>query len=297
MNQEMLKQMSEKDGFIVALDNGPASSPATLRQYGIPDDAYGNEAEMLRLMHEYRVRLMSAPSFSGAKVLGAILYEGTMDGDAKGKPIPTFMWEDRGVIPFLKVDEGLAAEEDGVQVMKPMPGLEALLARAVKKGIFGTKMRSNILHADKAGIARVVKQQFEVGQQILAHGLIPIIEPEVSIKSPTKQEAEAILRDEILQALDKLPAGQRIMLKLTIPTVADFYRPLVDHKAVIRVVVLSGGYSRADACEKLSRNHGVIASFSRALSQDLLVGMSDAEFDASLGKAVDQIFEASSVKI
>jgi fructose-bisphosphate aldolase class I len=297
MNPDMMKQMSEKNGFIVALDNGPASSPATLRQYGIPDDAYSNEAEMLSLMHEYRVRLMSAPSFSGARVLGAILYEGTMDGDAKGKPIPQFMWEDRGVIPFLKVDEGLATEEDGVQVMKPMPGLEALLARAVKKGIFGTKMRSNILHANKAGIARVVKQQFEVGQQILAHGLIPIIEPEVSIKSPTKQEAEAILRDEILHELDKLPAGQRTMLKLTLPTVADFYRPLVEHEAVIRVVALSGGYSRADACEKLSRNHGVIASFSRALSQDLLVGMSDSEFETSLGKAVDQIYEASSIKI
>ncbi len=297
MNQNMMKQMSQKDGFIVALDNGPASSPATLRQYGIPDDAYNNEAEMLRLMHEYRVRLMSAPPFSGEKVLGAILYEATMDGDARGKPIPTFMWEDRGVIPFLKVDEGLASEEDGVQIMKPMSGLEALLQRAVKKGIFGTKMRSNILHANKAGIAHVVRQQFEVGQQILSHGLIPIIEPEVSIKSPTKQEAETILRDEILHELDKLQAGQRVMLKLTIPTVADFYRPLVDHKAVIRVVALSGGYSRAVACEKLSRNHGVIASFSRALSQDLLVGMGDEEFNASLGKAVDQIFEASSFKI
>lgn len=183
------------------------------------------------------------------------------------------------------------------QLMKAMPGLETLLGRAVKKGVFGTKMRSNILHANKAGIARIARQQFEVGQQILAQGLIPIIEPEVSIKSLSKQEAEAILRDEILQELDKLQSGQRVMLKLTLPTVADFYRPLVEHKAVIRVVALSGGYSRADACEKLSRNHGVIASFSRALSQDLLVGMSDEDFHASLGKAADQIFEASSFKI
>lgn len=201
------------------------------------------------------------------------------------------------MVPFLKVDKGLTAEENGVQVMKPMPDLDVLLPRAVKKGIFGTKMRSVIAHADKAGIAAVVKQQFEVGRQILVHGLIPIIEPEVSIKSPTKQEAEAILRDEIARELDALPTGERVMLKLTLPTVADFYRPLIAHKAVVRVVALSGGYSRAEACEKLGRNHGMIASFSRALTEDLRVSMSAAEFDASLGRAIDEIFTASAVKL
>ncbi|NTJ65157.1 fructose bisphosphate aldolase [Agrobacterium rhizogenes] len=295
-DEKMLSQMSGKGGFIAALDQSGGSTPGALRLYGIADSDYSGEEEMFRLMHEMRVRIMTAPSFSGDKVIGAILFERTMDGEAKGKPVPTYLWQDRGVVPFLKVDKGLAAEENGVQVMKPMPDLDDLLARAVKKGIFGTKMRSVIAGADKTGIAAVVKQQFEVGRQILGHGLVPIIEPEVSIKSPTKQEAEAILRDEIAQRLDAVPAGVRVMLKLTIPTVPDFYKPVVDHKAVARVVALSGGYSRADACEKLSHNHGMIASFSRALTEDLRVSMSDAEFDASLAKTIDEIYQASVVK-
>jgi fructose-bisphosphate aldolase class I len=295
-DEKMLSQMSGEGGFIAALDQSGGSTPGALRLYGIADSDYSGDEEMFRLMHEMRVRIMTAPSFSGDKVIGAILFERTMDGEAKGKPVPSYLWQDRGVVPFLKVDKGLAAEENGVQVMKPMPDLDDLLARAVKKGIFGTKMRSVIANADKSGIAAVVKQQFEIGQQILGHGLVPIIEPEVSIKSPTKQEAEAILRDEIAQRLDTVPAGEKVMLKLTIPTVPDFYKPLVDHKAVARVVALSGGYSRADACEKLSHNHGMIASFSRALTEDLRVTMSDAEFDASLAKTIDEIYQASVVK-
>jgi fructose-bisphosphate aldolase, class I len=293
---KMMAQMTSGEGFIAALDQSGGSTPGALRLYGIAESDYSGDEEMFRLMHEMRVRIMTASAFSGDKVIGAILFEKTMDGEAKGKPVPDYLWEDRRVVPFLKIDKGLAAEENGVQVMKPMPDLDALLARAAKKGIFGTKMRSVIAHADKAGIASVVKQQFEVGRQILAHGLIPIIEPEVSITSPTKEEAEAILRDEIARELDALPAGQKVMLKLTIPTVADFYKPLVAHKAVIRVVALSRGYSRADACEKLSRNHGMIASFSRALTEDLRVTMNDVEFDASLARTIDQIYTASVVK-
>ncbi|MGO4354922.1 fructose bisphosphate aldolase [Rhizobium sp. RAF36] len=294
---EMMSQMTGKAGFIAALDQSGGSTPGALRLYGIADSDYGSEEEMFRLMHEMRVRIMTAPAFSGDKVIGAILFEKTMDGEARGKAVPSFLWEERGVVPFLKVDKGLAAEENGVQVMKPMPDLDALLERAVKKGIFGTKMRSVIADADRAGIAAVVKQQFAIGRQILGYGLVPIIEPEVSIKSPTKQEAEAILLDEISRELDALPSGERVMIKLTIPTVADIYKPLIDHKSVARVVALSGGYSRADACAKLSRNHGMIASFSRALTEDLRVTMSDAEFDSSLARTIDQIYTASATKI
>lgn len=294
---EMMSQMTGKAGFIAALDQSGGSTPGALRLYGIADSDYGSEEEMFRLMHEMRVRIMTAPAFSGDKVIGAILFEKTMDGEARGRAVPSFLWEERGVVPFLKVDKGLAAEENGVQVMKPMPDLDVLLDRAVKKGIFGTKMRSVIANADRAGIAAVVKQQFAIGRQILGYGLVPIIEPEVSIKSPTKQEAEAILLDEISRELDALPSGERVMIKLTIPTVADIYKPLIDHKSVARVVALSGGYSRADACEKLSHNHGMIASFSRALTEDLRVTMSDAEFDSSLARTIDQIYTASATKI
>jgi len=294
---EMMSQMTGKAGFIAALDQSGGSTPGALRLYGIADSDYGSEEEMFRLMHEMRVRIMTAPAFSGDKVIGAILFEKTMDGEARGKAVPSFLWEERGVVPFLKVDKGLAAEENGVQVMKPMPDLDALLDRAVKKGIFGTKMRSVIANADRAGIAAVVKQQFAIGRQILGYGLVPIIEPEVSIKSPTKQEAEAILLDEISRELDALPSGERVMIKLTIPTVEDIYKPLIDHKSVARVVALSGGYSRADACAKLSRNHGMIASFSRALTEDLRVTMSDAEFDSSLARTIDQIYTAGATKI
>ncbi len=289
----MMSQMTEKAGFIAALDQSGGSTPGALRLYGIADTDYGSEDEMFRLVHEMRVRIITAPAFSGDKVIGTILFERTMDGDAKGKPVPAFLWEDRGVVPFLKVDKGLAAEVNGVQVMKPMPELDGLLERAVRKGIFGTKMRSVIAQANRAGIAAVVHQQFTVGQRIIGHGLVPIIEPEVSIKSPTKREAEVILREEILRELDALPADQKVMLKLTLPSVDDFYKPLVDHKSVIRVVALSGGYSRAEACEKLSQNHGMIASFSRALAEDLRVTMSDAEFDRNMQEAIDQIYAAS----
>jgi fructose-bisphosphate aldolase, class I len=292
----MMSQMTTKAGFIAALDQSGGSTPGALRLYGIAESEFSDEEKMFRLMHEMRVRIMTAPAFSGDKVIGAILFEKTMDGDAKGKPVPSYLWAERGVVPFLKVDKGLAPEENGAQVMKPMPDLDALLERAVKKGIFGTKMRSVIAQADKTGIAAVVKQQFAVGRQILGHGLVPIIEPEVSIKSPTKQEAEAILRDEILSELDALAADQKVMIKLTIPTVPDFYKPLVDHKSVARVVALSGGYTRTDACEKLSHNHGMIASFSRALTEDLRVTMSDAEFDESLRKTINEIYSASTNK-
>jgi fructose-bisphosphate aldolase class I len=248
---------------------------------------------MFRLMHAMRVRIMTAPAFTGEKIIAAILFERTMDGDVDGQPVPSYLWEKRGVVPLLKIDKGLAAEENGVQIMKPMPELETLLARGRDKGIFGTKMRSVIASADRSGIAAVVKQQFEVARQIIGSGLVPIVEPEVSIKSPTKQEAEAILRDEIAKQLDLLPASEKVVLKLTIPTVADFYAPLVAHKQVVRVVALSGGYSRTDACEKLSHNHGMIASFSRALTENLRVSMSDAEFDASLAETINEIYAAS----
>jgi fructose-bisphosphate aldolase, class I len=293
VDAKMLNKISSAPGFIAALDQSGGSTPKALSLYGVSETDYQGDEEMFRLMHAMRVRIMSAPAFTGDKVVGAILFERTMDGDVEGQPVPSYLWEKRGVVPFLKVDKGLNAEENGVQTMKPMPDLDALLTRGREKGIFGTKMRSVIANADKAGIAAVVAQQFEVAKQIIGHGLVPIIEPEVSIKSPTKQEAEAILRDEIAQQLDKLPAGDDVMLKLTIPTVADFYAPLVAHKSVIRLVALSGGYSRAEACEKLSHNHGMIASFSRALTENLRVTMNDAEFDASLAETIDEIYAAS----
>ncbi|AET94499.1 fructose-bisphosphate aldolase (plasmid) [Burkholderia sp. YI23] len=292
-NEKMLAQMAEKDGFIAALDQSGGSTPGALRQYGIPDDAYNGDADMFKLMHEMRVRIMTAPSFSGKKVIGAILFERTMDGEAEGKPVPTFLWEDRGVVPFLKVDKGLEAEADGVQIMKPIPGLDDLLARAVKLGIFGTKMRSVIHQANEKGIAAVAAQQFEVGAQIIKHGLVPILEPEVSIKSPDKKGAEKILRDELLKGLDALPESSQVMIKLTIPDEADFYRPLIEHPRVVRVVALSGGYTRSDACKKLAQNHGMIASFSRALINELKKSMSDSEFDKTLETSIDEIYDAS----
>lgn len=293
VDAKMLNKMSSAPGFIAALDQSGGSTPGALRLYGISETDYQGDEEMYRLMHAMRVRIMSAPAFTGDKVIGAILFERTMDGEAGGQEVPSYLWEKRGVVPFLKIDKGLLAEENGVQLMKPMPDLDALLIRGRNKGIFGTKMRSVIAHADKSGIAAVVQQQFEVARQIIGQGLMPIIEPEVSINSPTKGEAEAILRDEIAQQLDKLASGDDVMLKLTIPTSADFYAPLVAHKSVVRLVALSGGYSRTDACEKLSHNHGMIASFSRALTENLRVTMSDAEFDASLAETIDEIYAAS----
>ncbi|CAH2809769.1 MAG: Fructose-bisphosphate aldolase class I (EC [Candidatus Burkholderia crenata] len=296
-NDKMLAQMSNKPGFIAALDQSGGSTPGALRAYGIPESDYNGDAEMFKLMHEMRVRIMTAPAFTGDKVIGAILFEATMDGQAEGKSVPAFLWEDRGVVPFLKVDKGLEAEANGVRLMKPIPGLDALLERAVKLGVFGTKMRSVIDHASEEGIAAIAKQQLEVAAQIQAHGLVPILEPEVSINSPDKAAAETILLAELLKGLDALPEGSKVMIKLTIPDVADFYRPLIEHPAVVRVVALSGGYLRTDACNRLAKNHGMIASFSRALISELKKSMSDSEFDATLATSVDEIYQASVVKV
>jgi len=296
-NDKMTLQMTKKGGFIAALDQSGGSTPGALRQYGIPETAYSGDAEMFQLMHEMRVRIMTAPAFTGDKVIGAILFEKTMDGEAEGKPVPAFLWENRGVVPFLKMDKGLEAEADGVSLMKPIPGLDALLERAVKLGVYGTKMRSTIRLASPTGVAAIVRQQFEVAAQISGHGLMPIIEPEVLIKSPDKAGAEGLLREEILKALEALPTGQTVMLKLTIPTVRDFYKPLVEHPKVERVVALSGGYSQAEACKLLAENHGMIASFSRALTEGLTKGMSDAEFNAAIGQSIDAIYKASTQKV
>jgi fructose-bisphosphate aldolase, class I len=294
-NDNMTTRMSGK-GFIAALDQSGGSTPGALRLYGIPDTAYSGEAEMFRLVHEMRVRIMTAPAFTGEKVIGAILFEATMDGQAKGKPVPSFLWEERSVVPFLKVDKGLEPEKDGVSLMKPIPGLDTLLARASKLGVFGTKMRSVINLPSSEGIAAAVAQQFEVAGQIAQHGLMPIIEPEVSIKSPDKSGAETILLGELNRRLDALPGDRRVMLKLTIPTVPDFYLPLTAHPRVARVVALSGGYTRADACKRLAANHAMIASFSRALAEELKHSMTDAEFNDALAKSIDEIYRASTVK-
>jgi fructose-bisphosphate aldolase, class I len=292
----MKAQMSNKPGFIAALDQSGGSTPGALRAYGIPDSAYSGDAEMFKLMHEMRVRIISSPAFTGEKVIAAILFERTMDGQAHGKPVPAYLWEDRGVVPFLKVDKGMEPEKDGVTLMKPIDGLDELLARAVKLGIYGTKMRSTINLASKTGIAAIIAQQFEVGAQIAAHGLMPILEPEVLIKSPEKAAAEAILLTEVLKHLDALPSDRQVMLKITIPEVPDLYAPLIKHPRMQRVVALSGGYPRAEACKRLAKNHGMIASFSRALIDGLKVSMTDAEFDAALKEAIDEIYTASTVK-
>ena len=296
-NDKMLAQMGEKPGFIAALDQSGGSTPGALRHYGIPDSAYSGEAEMFRLVHEMRVRIVSAPSFTGARVIAAILFEATMDGEALGRPVPSFLWEQRGVVPIVKVDKGLDAEKDGVRLMQPMPELHMLLARAVKLGVFGTKMRSVINRASREGIRAIADQQFQIAAQIAEHGLMPIIEPEVSINSPDKAGAEAILFEELTRHVDALPESRRVMLKLTIPDKPDLYLPLMQHPRVLRVVALSGGYTRDDACARLTKNHGMIASFSRALVEDLKVSMSDAEFDAGLARSIDQIYRASTQKV
>jgi len=292
----MKAQMSEKPGFIAALDQSGGSTPGALRAYGIPENAYSGEAEMYKLMHEMRVRIISSPAFTGAQVIAAILFERTMDGEAHGKPVPAYLWKDRGVVPFLKIDKGLEAETNGVQLMKPIGGLDELLARAVKLGIYGTKERSTINLASHDGIAAIVAQQFEVAAQVAAHGLMPILEPEVLIKSPEKAAAEAILLAELTKKLDALPKDRQVMLKVTIPEVPDLYTPLIKHDRVQRVVALSGGYPRAEACRRLAANHGMIASFSRALVDGLTKSMNDAEFDAALGAAIGEIYTASTVK-
>ncbi len=295
-NAAMSKQLSEKPGFLAALDQSGGSTPGALRAYGIPDTAYSGDDEMFKLMHEMRVRIMSAPAFTGDKVIGAILFERTMDGQAGGKPVPSYLWEDRGVVPLLKVDQGMEPEADGVTLMKPIKGLDALLERAVKLGVYGTKMRSTINLANPKGVAAIAKQQYEVGAQIYAHGLVPILEPEVLIKSPEKAKAEQLLLEELLKGADALPAGQQVMVKVTIPEVPDLYAPLIAHKGIQRVVALSGGYPRHEACARLAKNHKMIASFSRALVDGLNVNMSDAEFNTALGEAIDEIYKASTVK-
>jgi fructose-bisphosphate aldolase class I len=293
MNKEMAAQAANKDGFIAALDQSGGSTPKALKLYGIDESAWSNEAEMFDLVHQMRTRIIKSPAFTGDKVMGAILFEQTMDRDIDGTPTAQYLWEKRHVVPFLKVDKGLADESDGVQVMKPMPGLDELLGRAVGKGVFGTKMRSVVKIADERGIEAVVDQQFEVGRQILGAGLVPIIEPEVDINSPSKAEAEKLLESAIRARLDDLPADDVVMLKLTLPTEDDFYRGLVEHPKVLRVVALSGGYARDDANARLARNHGVIASFSRALTEGLTAQQSDDEFDAALDTTIAGIYAAS----
>jgi fructose-bisphosphate aldolase class I len=295
-NAAMSKQLSEKPGFLAALDQSGGSTPGALRAYGIPDTAYKGDDEMFKLMHEMRVRIMSSPAFTGDKVIAAILFERTMDGQAGGKPVPSYLWEDRGVVPLLKVDQGMEKEADGVTLMKPIAGLDELLKRAAKLGVYGTKMRSTINLANPKGVAAIAKQQYEVGAQISAHGLVPILEPEVLIKSPEKAKAEQLLLEELLKGADALPAGEQVMVKVTIPEVPDLYAPLIAHKGIQRVVALSGGYTRDDACARLAKNHKMIASFSRALVDGLSVNMSDAEFNAALGEAIDAIYKASTVK-
>ena len=295
MHQDMSTQICSGQGFIAALDQSGGSTPGALKAYGVGEDAYSNDEQMFDLIHQMRVRIITSPSFTGDKVIGAILFEKTMDGEADGKPVPQALWE-RGVVPFLKVDKGLEEEADGVRLMKPNPGLDALLGRAVGKGVFGTKMRSVIDRASPSGIAAIVGQQFEVAEQISRRGLMPIIEPEVSIKSPERAGADGILSAELTKALDALPGDRQVMLKLSIPVEAGLYEPLVDHPRVARVVALSGGFSRDEACRELARNRGMVASFSRALLEDLRHGMSDQEFDRTLGAAIDEIYESSTVK-
>jgi fructose-bisphosphate aldolase class I len=295
-NQDMLTKVKSASGFIAALDQSGGSTPGALKGYGYKGDEWSSEDEMYGLIHKMRTRIVSSPEFTGDKILGAILFERTMDGEANGKPVPEYLWS-KGVVPFLKVDKGLAEEAEGVKLMKPTPDLDALLERAVEKGIFGTKMRSVIELANPAGIAQVVGQQFEVANQIARHGLVPIIEPEVSIKSPERAAADEILRDEILRHLDRLPEGHEVMLKLSIPAKPGLFQPLIDHPRVLRVVALSGGFSRSDACRELAKNPGMIASFSRALLEDLRQDMSDDEFDRSLKSAIDEIYEASTEKV
>lgn len=291
--QQMLSQITRDQGFIAALDQSGGSTPGALRQYGIPDGAYSRDSEMLQLMHQFRVRIMTSPTFTSARIIGAILFEATMDGLVQGKSVPEFLWKDRGIVPFLKVDKGLEAVSSGVRLMKPNPGLEPLLERARSMGIFGTKMRSVIDANVAAGISEVVRQQFDVGAQITAAGMMPILEPEVSIGIPDKASAEMTLRDEIRARLDTLPAESQIMIKLTIPDVPDFYRSLIEHPRVARVVALSGGYSRVQACQKFAANPGLIASFSRALIDDLRFASSDEQFNRDLESAIKEIYAAS----
>ena len=291
-HDEMLRKIEQGQGFIAALDQSGGSTPKALKGYGIEEGAWSNDEEMFALIHKMRSRIITSPSFGSGKVIGAILFERTMDGTVDGKPTPQALI-DQGVVPFIKIDKGLEDEANGVQMMKPMPELDALLTRAKGLGVFGTKERSVINLANADGIAAVVAQQFDVARQVLAAGLVPIIEPEVNIKSPERDAADHILLAEILKNLDAVPDGQRVMLKLSLPVEAGLFQPLVDHPKVLRVVALSGGFSRADACVELGKNPGMIASFSRALLSDLRSQQSNEEFDRTLGRAIDEIYSAS----
>jgi fructose-bisphosphate aldolase class I len=297
MNQsDMIAKMERGDGFIAALDQSGGSTPKALKGYGIEEGAWSNDEEMFGLIHQMRSRIINSPCFGSGKVIGAILFERTMDGTVNGKPTPQALI-DLGVVPFIKIDKGLEEEANGVQMMKPMPELDGLLERARQLGVFGTKERSVINLANAAGIAAVVSQQFDVARQVLSHDMVPIIEPEVNIKSAERDAADRILLDEILKNLDGIPEGQRVMLKLSIPAEPNLFAPLVGHPKVLRVVALSGGFSREDACRELAKNPGMIASFSRALLSDLRAQQSDEEFNRTLGTAIDEIYHASTDKV
>jgi len=293
ISEQQAAKIRTQPGFIAALDQSGGSTPKALKLYGIEENTYSGEQQMMDLVHKMRTRIVSSPVFDGKRVVGAILFEATMDRDFGGKPAADYLWNTKGVVPFLKIDKGLADEANGVQLMKPMPTLDDLLKKAKSKGIFGTKERSVIKTNNAEGIKAVVKQQFEVARQVLSHGLVPIVEPEVDIKNPDKKGSEAVLKKEILAELDKLPANQQVMLKLTIPDVDNFYAELIKHPRVLKVVALSGGYSRDEANKRLARQNGMIASFSRALSEGLTAQQSDAEFNKSLDTAIQSIYDAS----
>jgi len=293
---EMMEKIERGDGFIAALDQSGGSTPKALKGYGIEEGAWSNDEEMFDLIHKMRTRIITSPSFGNGKVIGAILFERTMDGTVDGKPTPQALI-DCGIVPFVKIDKGLEAEENGVQLMKPNPGVDQLLERAKSLGVFGTKERSVINAANPSGIAVAVAQQFQVAKQVLAHGLMPIVEPEVNIKSPDRAECDDLLLSAILEELDGIPDGERVMLKLSIPAEPGKFDPLVVHPKVLKVVALSGGFSRAEACAELARNPGMIASFSRALLSDLRAQQTDQEFDATLGRAIDEIYSASTSKV
>jgi fructose-bisphosphate aldolase, class I len=293
MNQEQFGKIRRGDGFIAALDQSGGSTPKALRLYGIGEDAYAGEAQMFDRIHEMRTRIITSPAFEGDRIIGAILFENTMDREIEGRGSAEYLWSAKRVVPFLKVDKGLAAEANGVQLMKPMPELDRLLDRAKEKGIFGTKMRSVVKLADPAGVQAIAEQQFEIGRQILDAGLVPILEPEIDIKSPEKREAEDLLREQLLAGLDGIGDDQVVMFKLTLPEEDDLYRELVDRPRVLKVVALSGGYSREEANARLARNPGVVASFSRALTEGLTAQQSDDEFNAALDASIQSIYEAS----
>ena len=295
-NEQMTAKMEQGDGFIAALDQSGGSTPKALHGYGVEENAWSNDEEMFDLIHQMRSRIITAPCFGNGKVIGAILFERTMDGQVDGKPTPQALI-DQGIVPFIKIDKGLEAEENGVQLMKPIPELDSLLQRAKSLGVFGTKERSVINSADASGIAVLVAQQFQVAKQVLAHGMMPIIEPEVNIKSPDRAESDDLLLSAILEELDEIPGGQRVMLKLSIPAKVGLFQPLVDHPKVLRVVALSGGFSREEACRELAKNPGMIASFSRALLSDLRAQQSDEEFNRTLGTAIDEIYQASTARV